>query len=156
MARGAVIQNLGNRKVTIMDFKYWSVHRRHYDQIHFQCQETEQDGANPENLDSDEQNERQRFMPYILKPSVVPLSVTPIPVTSEEGPSAPMTRQATDARVPLNEPARSIAALVLQVPAKNVPALRSRTIPRRSDPGVEVPNISERCHGPDLPTNNEC
>ncbi len=33
----------------------------------------------------------------------------------------------TDAWVPLNEPARSIVALVLQVPAKNAPALRSRT-----------------------------
>ncbi len=28
-------------------------------------------------------------------------------------------------------------------------------IPWRRGPGSEVPNISERCHGPDLPTNNE-
>ncbi len=66
-------------------------------------------------------------MPCMLKPSVVALSVTPIPVTSVEGRSAPMTHQATDVWVPLNEPARSIAALVLQVPAKNAPVLRSRT-----------------------------
>ncbi len=25
----------------------------------------------------------------------------------------------------------------------------------KRDPSSEVPNISERCHGPDLPTNNE-
>ncbi len=37
----------------------------------FQGQETEQDGANPEDVDTDEQNERQRFMPYMLKPPVV-------------------------------------------------------------------------------------
>ncbi len=59
--------------VTIMDLEGGSVNRRHYDQIHFQGQETEQDGANPEDVDPDEQSERQRFMPYMLKPSVVAL-----------------------------------------------------------------------------------
>ncbi len=53
------------------------------------------DGANAEDVDTDEHSERQYFMPYMLKPSVVALSGTSIPVTSEEGPSAPMTRQAT-------------------------------------------------------------
>ncbi len=110
MARVVVMQNLGNRMVTIMDFEDGSVYRRHYDQIHFQGQETEQDGANLEDVDPDEQSERQRFMPYMLKPSVVALSGTPIPVTSEEGPSAPVTRPATDVWVPLKEPARGIAA----------------------------------------------
>ncbi len=57
MARGVVMQNLGNRMVTIMDLEDGSVHRRHYDRIHFQGQETEQDGANPEDVDSDEQSE---------------------------------------------------------------------------------------------------
>ncbi len=93
------MQNLGNCMVTIMDLEDGSVHRRHYAQTHFQGQETEQEGDNPEDVDPDEQSERQLFMPYMLKPSVVSLSGTPIPVTSEEGPSAPMTRQATDAWV---------------------------------------------------------
>ncbi len=53
-------------------------------------------------------------MPYMLKTSVVALSGTPIPLTSEEGP-----------------------------------------ILWKRDLGSEVPNISERCHGPDLQTNNE-
>ncbi len=114
--------------VTIMDLGHGSVHRRHYDQIHFQGQETEQDGANPEDVDSDEQSERQRFMPFMLKPSVVALSGTTIPVRSEEGPSAPMSRQATDVWVPLKEPARGIAAPVLQAPAGNASVLRSRTM----------------------------
>ncbi len=45
MARGVVMQNLGNRMATIMDLGDGSVHRRHYDQIHFQSQKTEQNGA---------------------------------------------------------------------------------------------------------------
>ncbi len=89
------MQNLGNRMVTIMDLGDGSVHRRHYDQIHFQGQETEQDGANPENVDPDEH------------------------MTSEEGPSAPMTRQTTDVWVPLEQPARGIAAPILQARARN-------------------------------------
>ncbi len=89
--------------------------------------ETEQDGASPEDVDPDGQSKRQRFMPYMLKTSVVALSGTSIPVTSEEGPSAPMTRQATDVWVPLKELARGIAAPVLQAPVRNAPVLRSRT-----------------------------
>ncbi len=68
---------------TKMDLGDGSVHRRHYDQIHFQGQETEQNGANLETVYPDEQSERQRFMPYMLNPSVVALSGTPIPVTSQ-------------------------------------------------------------------------
>ncbi len=66
-------------------------------------------------------------MPYLLKPSVVALLGTPIPVTSEGGPSAPMARQTTDVWLPLKEPARGIAAPVLQAPARNAPVLKSRT-----------------------------
>ncbi len=43
-----------------------SVHRRH-----FQCQETNQDGDNTEDVDQDEQSWRQYCMPYMLKLSVV-------------------------------------------------------------------------------------
>ncbi len=46
MARGVVMQNLGNSIVTIVDLGDGSVHRRHYDQIQFQGLETEQDGPN--------------------------------------------------------------------------------------------------------------
>ncbi len=115
MARAEVMQNLGNRMVTIMDIADGSVHRRHYDQIHFQGQETEQDGDNPDDVDPDEQSERQRFMPCMLKPSGVALSGTPILVMSEEGPSASMMRQVTDSWVPLKEPAIFLA------PARNAP-----------------------------------
>ncbi len=59
------MQNLGNRMVTIIDLGDGSFHRRHYDQTHFQGQETEQDGANPEDVDPDEH---------------IALSGTPIPV----------------------------------------------------------------------------
>ncbi len=86
------MQNMGNRMVTITDLEAGLVYRRHYDQIHIKAQGTEQDGANLEDVDPDDQSELQRFMPYMLKPSVVELSGTPIPVTSEEGPSATMTR----------------------------------------------------------------
>ncbi len=74
------MQNLGNRMVTIMDLGDGSVHRRHNDQIHFQGQETEQDGANPEDVGPDEQSERQRFMPYMLKSSVVVVVVVVVVV----------------------------------------------------------------------------
>ncbi len=66
-------------------------------------------------------------MLYMLKPSVVALSGTPIPVTGEEGPSASMTRQATDVWVQPKEPASGMAAPVLQAPARNAPVLRSQT-----------------------------
>ncbi len=42
------MQNLGNRMFTIMYLENGLVHRRHYDEIHFQGQET--DGANQEDV----------------------------------------------------------------------------------------------------------
>ncbi len=52
-----VMQNLGNRMVIIMDLEDGSVHRRHYDQIHFQGQETEQGGDNTHDVGPDKQRE---------------------------------------------------------------------------------------------------
>ncbi len=60
--------------VTIMDLDDELFLRRHYDQILFQGQEKEQDDDNPEDVDQNEQSERQRFMHYMFKPSVVALS----------------------------------------------------------------------------------
>ncbi len=60
------MQNLGDRMVTIMDLGDGSINRRHYDQIPFQGQETEQDGANQEDVGPDEHSERQCLTPYMI------------------------------------------------------------------------------------------
>ncbi len=160
MARGVVMQNLGNRMVTIMDLGDGSVHRRHYDQIYFQGQETEQDGANPEDVDPDEHSEQQRFMPYMLKPSVVALSGKLIPVTSVGTNDAPSDRclgTAQGARKRHRGPGPpSTRESSPEVP-NNGERCRGTDLPIlwKRDPGSEVPNISERCHRPDITTNNE-
>ncbi len=42
MARVVVMQNLRNHMLTLMDLEDGPVLRRHYDQMHFEGQETEQ------------------------------------------------------------------------------------------------------------------
>ncbi len=96
------MQNLGNRMVTIMDL-----------------------GDDTMTKSTFKARKRSKTVP--TRRSWTRMSKgTTIPVTSEEGQSAPMTCQATDVWVPLKEPARGIPAPVLQAPAS-----------------------------PDLPTNNE-
>ncbi len=88
-------------------------------------------------------------MPTMLKFSVIAVSGTPIPVMSEEGPSAPMRRQATDVWVPLKEPARGIAAPVLQATARNTLVLMSQ--PRPSNPMEKRPRFLGSQHLREMP-----
>ncbi len=86
----------------------------------------------------------------------VALSGTPIPVTSEEGPSAPLTSQATDVWVPLKEPVRGITAPVPQAPARNASVLRFRTTTsdvaaRSSNPMEKRPRLRGSQHLREMP-----
>ncbi len=77
---------------------------------------------NAEDVDADLQRE-----PLCLKHKLNPvfaLSGTSVSVANGEGPSVPMTCQATGVSVPLHEPAKDIAAQILQISPKEVPVTR--------------------------------
>ncbi len=71
----------------------------------------------------------------------------PILVTSEEGPSKPMTHQAMDVWVPHQGPATDVLAPILQTSASDISNPKPTNIPDRL-PGSEVTNIYEKYHGP--------
>ncbi len=105
MARGVVMQNLGNRMVTIR--------RRRW------VGSSSTLRPNPLTRSGNGARRWQQGVRgpgwtkwattlHALQSSVVALSGTPISMASEEGPSAPMARQAADAWVPLKEPTRDV------------------------------------------------
>ncbi len=127
MARGVAKQSLRNHTETILGLEDGSVYRQHYDQIHFQGQETKQIGDKTEVVDTDIRREALRLIHNIPNPSDAALSGTPISVTSGEGPSVPKTCQAADAWVPLQEPERDVAAPILLTSARDTPVPRFPT-----------------------------
>ncbi len=103
-------------------------------------QETDLLGDNAEDVDADLQRE-----PICLthKPSTVfALSGTSVSVTNGEGLSVPMTCQLTGVSVPLQEPAKDIAAPILQISPIEVPVTRPPTPSRGVAAPILMPQLN--------------
>ncbi len=88
-------------------------------------QETDLLGDNAEDVDADLQRKPLCLM---HKPNpVFALSGTSVSVANGEGPSVPLTCHATGVSVPLQEPAKDIAAPILQISPREVPVTRPPT-----------------------------
>ncbi len=82
-------------------------------------------GDNAEDVDADLQREP---LCLVHKPNrIFALSGTSVSAANGEGPSVPMTFQATGVSVPLQEPAKDTVALILQISPREVPVTRPPT-----------------------------